>query len=805
MRKAVFLSIAALSAMALQAKTVTAEQALTAAQHFRQTQVAKGVMAAPMKADMKLAYTADNAEFYVFNGANSTGYVIVAGDDCAPTILGYSDKGNFDSANMPPAMKEWLKSYERQVALSAQSGIAYAPATTTDHAKIAPMVSTQWNQGAPYNDMCPYNSAEKGRAATGCVATAMSQVANYHKWPTQAQGSGTAKFGSKTLTRDMSNDVFAWDKMLNKYATGTDTDSSGTTEQREAVALLMLDMGYSVNMSYAVSASGASSLQIPVGLVKNFNYDKATHLVFRSWYTDAQWDSIIYNELANGRPVLYSGDTKAKEGHEFVCHGYEGNGYYHFNWGWGGKSDGVFLLSALNPKVQGTGGSSRQLSFDYNQDAILGVQKPQEGSDYHWQFMLQNSLIPYVHPKKKITLFNASITNVSATAFKGDVGLRIVNTATKEVSYKKYKTYSSFGVASSLQYIPDTLLNSLSDGVYKVGPVFRPENGEWTLPEANKDYEKELLVTVKDGARSYAVDDTLKVYDITIEDALLFRNQSTDFSITFSTNGATYTSNINYKLVDKTTNSTIYTSDAKTLSIDALKAKSSCTFSTPVYDFDTTHYYQLEFYENGTQLITVSDSLKATEYPVFEILEPLTGHNLENGILYGDPSYSLNLTMKVLNKHKSSFDYGFNFNLIAVDGTRTTTTNIRYTLDKDYYTIKGDTIECHITDFSAITMSKAGVECKLTLTVPVTSSLLLPLTPAENATISFKTAERATGIEDATDAAATIVKSEVYNLQGICVAKQNGEANLSGLGSGIYIVKSTDSNGNVSTYKTLVK
>lgn len=111
----------------------------------------------------------------------------------------------------------------------------------------------------------------------------------------------------------------------------------------------------------------------------------------------------------------------------------------------------------------------------------------------------------------------------------------------------------------------------------------------------------------------------------------------------------------------------------------------------------------------------------------------------------------------------------------------------------------------HLKDFSCAPMSAPDVEGKLTLTVPITNNLLLSLTPAENATLSFKTAVRPTGIEDATDTAATIVKSEVYNLQGICVAKQNGKASLNGLGSGIYIVKSTDSNGDISTYKTIVK
>ena len=34
-------------------------------------------------------------------------------------------------------------------------------------------------------------------------------------------------------------------------------------------------------------------------------------------------------------------------GHAFVCDGYDGKGYYHINWGWGGDSDAYFLLLVL--------------------------------------------------------------------------------------------------------------------------------------------------------------------------------------------------------------------------------------------------------------------------------------------------------------------------------------------------------------------------------------------------------------------------------------------------------------------------
>lgn len=61
-----------------------------------------------------MVYTADNAslataDYYVFNNAN--GYVVVAGDDCVPAVLAYSDEGAFDINNMPDGMRMMLETY----------------------------------------------------------------------------------------------------------------------------------------------------------------------------------------------------------------------------------------------------------------------------------------------------------------------------------------------------------------------------------------------------------------------------------------------------------------------------------------------------------------------------------------------------------------------------------------------------------------------------------------------------------------------------------------------------------------------
>lgn len=202
------------------------------------------------------------------------------------------------------------------------------------------------------------NATSGANCPTGCVATAMAQVVNYYKWPEKAEGIGTARdHFNQNYQIDMSNDYFDWDNILDIYTNEKSEVIAGNETQWNAVALLMRDIGYSVKSKYNRESTGSKSYNIPFALVNNFGFDKGAHMDYRNWYTDEQWDSLIYDNLSKYGPVIYSGVTKDGEGHEFVCDGYRSDGYYHFNWGWDGLSDGYFLLSSLSPEHQGIGGS----------------------------------------------------------------------------------------------------------------------------------------------------------------------------------------------------------------------------------------------------------------------------------------------------------------------------------------------------------------------------------------------------------------------------------------------------------------
>ena len=59
--------------------------------------------------------TADES-FYVFSGTQGKGYVIVAGDDRMPDIVGYSTNDTFDTNNLPDGLKAFLQLYDETLA-----------------------------------------------------------------------------------------------------------------------------------------------------------------------------------------------------------------------------------------------------------------------------------------------------------------------------------------------------------------------------------------------------------------------------------------------------------------------------------------------------------------------------------------------------------------------------------------------------------------------------------------------------------------------------------------------------------------
>ena len=353
--------------VAMQAAPLSPQQAMQKAASWMSARKGQATSAsdlhrAPVQMHLTAAPTGSNL-VYAFN-ATGGGYVIVAGDDRIDDVLAYSLTGTIDSNRMPPAMQDMLTSYAEQISYMQQNGLTPHKAPT--HPAVQPLIQTKWGQDWPYNHLTPNN------CPTGCMATSMSQVMYYHKWPQDS----TARFITPKEKAIVQPTIFDWDNMQLTYS----ADGSYPESQVTAVAHLMQVVGASVDMVYAKSQSGSFSRLIKPALIGCFGYDKGIHFVLRDDYTIDQWDNMMYEELANNRPIIYNAMTSWGSGHSFVCHGYDGDGKYYINWGWDGDNDGYFVLSILDSEGTGTGGGGLNNRWSVLQDAVIGIQRPTEGT-----------------------------------------------------------------------------------------------------------------------------------------------------------------------------------------------------------------------------------------------------------------------------------------------------------------------------------------------------------------------------------------------------------------------------------------
>lgn len=320
--------------------------------------------------------------FYAFNINGDAGYIITSGSDLTQPVLGYSDQGSLDPDNMPDALKYWLETLDSVIG-NIEAGVAQEKALTAnsvarvaDKKAIEPLVKCKWNQGYPYNLMTPsYIDQNSGNfnehSATGCVATATSQIMYYWKWPQEACStipSYTYNWsGNNKTTEELPPVVFNWDAMTDTY------DNNSSEESRMAVAELMVYAGHGMKSGYA-GATGATSGNALNALKNYFGYTQKAYNVGHLNYTFQEWEDLFYNELAAGRPILMGADNYERTGgHEFVCDGYDGKGLYHINWGWGGYQDGYFVLTVMAPDSQGIGGSTDANGYSMGQNICVNL------------------------------------------------------------------------------------------------------------------------------------------------------------------------------------------------------------------------------------------------------------------------------------------------------------------------------------------------------------------------------------------------------------------------------------------------
>lgn len=276
-----------------------------------------------------------NTPLYVFQD-DDKGFVVIARNNKKLGVVGYSNEGNFMAENVPPQLKALMTQYEdslqfdRNMEYALKSGTAVAGPLLNDY-------NIRLNQ---------FRHAEVGESSSGCMATAFTQIMLFHAAERNKPVKG---YGSHCYTYEPYGEICA--------------DFENATYN--SAELLSFHTGIAMDMRY----TGAGSSPPPgINIIERFE----EHFDYYVDYCPNE-DFYIKNELQNRRPV-YASIPGIPENHAVVIDGYDDQGYYHLNFGWGGSFNGYFLVN--NNLWYATGNGITRFYLNYTNNYMLAPTTP---------------------------------------------------------------------------------------------------------------------------------------------------------------------------------------------------------------------------------------------------------------------------------------------------------------------------------------------------------------------------------------------------------------------------------------------
>ena len=418
--------------------------------------------------------------YYIFTNPNDKKFVIISGESKLNELVGYGDKMTENPNDQPPYFKLFLKEYERVV-----KEVRSKAATTTPQRpikrKVEPLLTCKWSQYDPFNKYTPLSNGQ--HTPTGCVATATAQVMFYNKWPKNRPQDYIASTGDDAKK----SATYWWDEMKNT------TNEMRTEHSRQAVGVLMSDIGKAVNMRYYYRGSD-SNLQYACNALRD-KFDYTVRYLDKNFLPANDFLNEVMQEISDGYPVLVVGGP-----HAFVYDGYDEQGLIHTNWGWGGENDGYFDINIVTLNVSGFALNSGtfwddiSVVFAHPND---GKATPFKDIERGLDARTTTSLTIDKTEANRSESFSAKIEKLGSYSsvkgelgvFTGKVALALYNDKNERVkifnSTASDQTWASIFTSMSFD-VTDINFKGIADGNYHLVPVFSEmldtktkEHGDW--------------------------------------------------------------------------------------------------------------------------------------------------------------------------------------------------------------------------------------------------------------------------------------------------------------------------------------
>ena len=432
--------------------------------------------------------------YYIFTNPNDKKFVIISGESKLNEVVGYGDKMTENPNDQPPYFKLFLKEYERVVKEVRSKATATTPQRPIKR-KVEPLLTCKWSQYDPFNKYTPLSNGQ--HTPTGCVATATAQVMFYNKWPKNRPQDYIASTGDDAKK----SATYWWDEMKNT------TNEMRTEQSRQAVGVLMYDIGKAVHMRYYIKGSD-SNLQRACNALRD-KFDYTVRYLDKNFLPANDFLNEVMQEISDGYPVLVVGGP-----HAFVYDGYDEQGLIHTNWGWGGENDGYFDINIVTLNVSGFALNSGTFWDDIsvvfahpNDGKAVPFKDIERGLDAR----TTTSLTIDKTEANRSESFSAKIERLGSYSsvkgelgvFTGKVALALYNDKNERVkifdSTVGDQTWASIFTSMSFD-VADINFKGIADGNYRLVPVFSEmldtktkEHGDWK--PINHANEIEVILT----------------------------------------------------------------------------------------------------------------------------------------------------------------------------------------------------------------------------------------------------------------------------------------------------------------------
>lgn len=408
---------------------------------------------------------------YVVN-KNEGGWILVGADNSLKQqVLGYSDQGRLELDQLPAGIRWILDEYAQGIwSLNGRKHELSSP--TRAGKSVLPLLGEiSWDQYEPYNDLFPV--LDDIKCVAGCTNIAVGQIMRLHKYPQKGNGSYSYMWRDVEYSADFSKSEYKWDLMKPQY------NGEETQAERDAVATLIYDLAICNNSAFG-SATGAGFWMDR--FTKCFGYDRSIRRVERNLCSRAEYEEIMRSEIDAGRPVFVEGGSWAGA-HAFVCDGYDADGYFHYNFGWGPHNNGYLLSSATG--------------FDANPSLVISIMPDKGGlpglwagsrDDFKW---IQDNVIG-CGIEGKISM------EVPADM---EVALAVENRQTGEIRYVQIQTFKN-----QMNFYVEgfTFSDVVPDGSYNLYPVYRVKgDSKWDRVCFADNCSNHVEVDVKNGVKTY--------------------------------------------------------------------------------------------------------------------------------------------------------------------------------------------------------------------------------------------------------------------------------------------------------------